>query len=81
VDDLEVDDKFLALVAEDEDADAAAAVVERVSDTGGQAGLVEDRKTLLDITSLGHGNDGTIFTNVEDTVLLEDRTKHVLDND
>jgi len=81
MDNLVVDNKFLAIVAEHENADATAAVVERVCDAGAQAGLVEDRKPLLDITSLGHGNDGTIITDVEDTVLLEDRTKHVLDND
>jgi len=36
---------------------------------------------LLDIASLGHGNDGTILTDVKNTVLLEDRAEHVLDND
>jgi len=81
VDNFEVDDKFLTVVAEHENADAAAAVVERVCDAGAQAGLVEDRKPLLDITSLGHGNDGTVITDVEDTVLLEDRAKHILNND
>jgi hypothetical protein len=45
-----------------------------------QLALVKNGKTLLDITSLGHGDDATIITNVQDTVLLEDRTDHVLNN-
>jgi len=36
---------------------------------------------LLDIASLGHGNDGTVLTDVKNTVLLEDRAEHVLDDD
>jgi len=36
---------------------------------------------LLDIASLGHGNDGTVLTDIKNTVLLEDRAEHVLDND
>ena len=35
---------------------------------------------MLDIASLGHGNDGTVLTDVKNTVLLEDRAEHVLDN-
>lgn len=32
------------------------------------------------LTSLGHGSDGTV-ANIKDTVLLEDRTKHGLNDD
>jgi hypothetical protein len=41
--------------------------------------LIDDREVLLDITSLGHGNDSTILK-VKNTVLLEDRTEHGLDD-
>ena len=35
---------------------------------------------MLDITSLCHGDDAAIITDVKNTVLLEDRTEHVLHN-
>lgn len=80
VDDLVVDSKLTAVIVNDEHADAATAVVERLLKALEQVALVQDGQTLLDITSLGHGNDGTVITDVEDAVLLEDRTDHVLDN-
>ena len=43
--------------------------------------MVNDRETLLDISSLCHGDDAAIIADVKDTVLLEDGTKHVLDDD
>ena len=36
---------------------------------------------MLDISSLGHGDNTTIVTDVEDTVLLEDGTEHILHDD
>ena len=36
---------------------------------------------MLDIAALSHGNNTTIFTDIEDTILLEDWAKHVLHND
>lgn len=81
MDNLVVDSELLAIIVDDKDADAATAVVEGLSKTAEEAALVDDRETLLNIASLGHGNNATILTDVENTVLLEDRTKHVLDND
>lgn len=81
VDDLVVDGQLTALVVDDKDTDTATAIVKALGEASKEAGLVEDRKTLLDITSLGHGNDVAVITDVEDTVLLEDRAEHVLDND
>ena len=81
VDDLVVDGHLQTIVVDDEDADGAAAVVEGLGKARGETALVEDGKTLLDIARLGHGNDAAVFTDVEDTVLLEDRAEHVLDND
>ena len=81
MDDLVVDSHLHAVVVDDEDADAASAVVEGLCEAVEEGALVEDGKALLDITALGHGDDATILTDVENTVLLEDRTKHVLDND
>jgi hypothetical protein len=81
VDDLVVNSHLTAIVVDDKDTNAATAVVEAIGEAAKEAGLVKDRKTLFNITSLGHGDDVAIITDVEDTVLLEDRAKHVLDND
>jgi len=81
VDDLVVDSHLDTIVSDDEDADAATAVVERLGKALEEVALVEDGKTLLDITSLSHGNNTVILANVQDTVLLEDRAEHVLDDD
>lgn len=79
--DLVVNSHLTAIVVDDEDANAATAVVEAVGETAEEAALVKDRKALLDVTSLGHGNDHAVVTDVKDTVLLENRAEHVLDND
>jgi hypothetical protein len=81
VDDLVVDGQLTALVVDDKDADAATAVVEALGEASKEAGLVKDREALLDVTSLGHGDDVAVITDVKDTVLLEDRAEHVLDDD
>lgn len=81
VDNLVVNSQLTALVVDDENPDAATAIVEAVVETGEQAALVEDRQALLNITGLGHGNDAAVIADVKDTVLLEDRAEHVLDND
>lgn len=79
--DLVVDGELAAFVVDDEHADTATAVVEGVGKAVEQAALVKDREALLDITSLGHGNNAAIVTDVKDAVLLEDRADHVLNND
>ena len=81
MDDLVVNSHLSAIVVDDEDADAATAVVEGLGETLEKVALVNDGQTLLDITSLGHGDNATVLADVKNTVLLEDRTKHVLDND
>jgi hypothetical protein len=81
VNDLVVNSHLHTIIVDDEDADAASAIVERLCQAGEESALIEDRKTLLDIAGLGHSNNATVLTDVENTVLLEDRTQHVLDND
>jgi len=80
VDDLHVNSELAAVVIDDQDADGATARLEGVLETRPQVGLLNDGEGLLDITSLGHGNNGTIL-HIEDTVLLEDGALHGLDND
>jgi len=81
VDDLVIDSKLTAVVVDDEHAYTATTIVESVLETLAQVALIDDWKALLDVTRLGHGNDTAIIADVEDTVLLEDRAEHVLDND
>jgi hypothetical protein len=81
VNDLVVNSHLHAIIVDDKDTDAASAIVERLCEARHKRALVEDGKALLDVARLGHGNDATILTDVEDTVLLEDRAEHVLDND
>ena len=54
--DLQVNDKLSAIVIDDQGTDAATTRLESVSQLRPEVGLVEDRKGLLDITSLSHSN-------------------------
>lgn len=78
--DLHVNGELTATVVEDEDANRATARLESVVETRVEVGLVNNREALLDVASLGHGNDLTLL-HVEDTVLLEDRAEHGLNDD
>lgn len=80
MDDLQVDNNLAGAILDDHDTDAATATLEGILQAGPEVGLVKDRKVLLDITSLGHGND-TLIMEVEDTVLLEDWAEHGLNDD
>lgn len=80
MDDLHVNGELLAVVVEDKDTEAAAARLEGTRKTTGQVGLVNDLETLLDVTSLGHGDDVAILE-IKDAVLLEDGAEHGLDDD
>lgn len=81
VNDLVVDSHLHTIIIDDENANAASAIVKRLCEAAEQGTLVKDRKALLDVTRLSHGNNTAILADVKNTVLLEDRTKHVLDND
>lgn len=80
MDDLHVDSELTAVVIDDEDADGATAALEGLGEAGPEVGLVDDWEGLLDIASLGHGNDSAVVQ-VKDSVLLEDRAEQGLDND
>lgn len=79
MDDLHVDGHLATVVGDDQDADAAAARLKGLLQTVPQVALVNDGQVLLDIASLGHGDDGAIL-HVEDAVLLEDGAEHGLDD-
>jgi len=81
VNDLVVNSELLSTIVDDEDTNAATSIVEGLGETAKQVALVNDWKTLLDITRFGHGDDASVITDVEDTVLLEDWAHHVLNDD
>lgn len=80
MDDLHVDGHLAAVVGDDQDTDAAAARLESLLQTAPEAALVNDGQVLLDIASLGHGDDAALL-HVEDAVLLEHGAEHGLDDD
>lgn len=80
MDNLEVDAELAAVVADDQNADGAAARLEGAGQASPQVGLVNDGQILLDVASLGHGNDVAVLE-VQDAVLLEDGAEHGLDDD
>jgi hypothetical protein len=81
VNDLVVNDQLRTIFDDAKGADTATAIVESLTNAGEEVALVEDGKTLLDIAALGHSDNTAILADVKNTVLFEDRTKHVLDDD
>lgn len=80
MDDAHVDSHLPVVVGDDENTDAAAARLEGLLEAAPEAALVNDGQVLLDIASLGHGDDGAVM-HVEHTVLLEDGANHGLNHD
>lgn len=78
--DLDVDDQLVAVVVENEDTDAAMALLEGSGEAGVEAGLVNDGEVGPDVAGLGHGSDGAVL-DVEHAVLLEHGAEHGLDDD
>jgi len=81
VNNLVVNDELSATIVDDKSSNAAPTIVEGTTNLVVQTTLVNDRQTLLDITSLGHADDSTTLWHVEDSVLLEDRSEHALYDD
>jgi len=75
VSDLVVDGKLLSVVRDDEDTDGARAAAESGLELGPEVTLVNDAESLLDLARLGHGDELTIVTDVDEAVLLEDRSE------
>jgi len=80
VNDLKVNTELTTLVRDDQDTDGATASLECGLETSPEIRLINDGNGLLNITTLSHGNDGTILK-IENSVLLEDGPEHGLDND
>lgn len=80
MDNLVVNDELSATVFNDQGSDTAATIVEGARNLGVETTLVNDGQTLLDITSLSHADDATVVSQIKDSVLLEDRTEHTLND-
>lgn len=78
MDNLVVDNQLPTTVIDDQCSNAASAVCERCLDLPVEPTLVDDSQALFDITSLGHADDQTIGTYIENAVLLVDWTEHAL---
>lgn len=81
VHDSVVDGKLTTFIAKDKYSDAATTLIESISETLEQVALVNDRKPLLNVTTLGHGNNVAIIADIKDTVLLEHGSVHLLNHD
>jgi len=81
VDDLVVNSQLLSLVVKDQNPDGTRALAERLPDLVVEVALVNDLQSLFDLTILGHGDELAVVTDVDEPVLLEDRSqKGVEDN-
>lgn len=79
--DLVVNSKLLTLVLDDENADVARATGEGLLELGPEVALVDDLETLLDLASFGHGDELAVVTDVDEAVLLEDRSEEGVGDD
>jgi hypothetical protein len=79
VEDLHVDSELTAMVTDDKDANATTTTLEGFRQAAPEVGLIDDGNSLLNITSLSHSNNSAVLE-IKDTVLLEDWTKHGLDD-
>jgi len=81
VDDLVVNSQLLSVVSKDQNPDGTRALAERLPKLVEKVALVNDLQSLLDLTRLGHGDELAVVTDVDEPVLLEDRSqKGVEDN-
>jgi len=81
VSNLVVNSKFFAVISDDQNADGTRSTSIGFLETTPQVALVNNPQSLLDLTSLGHGNELSIVTNVNESVLLEDGTQDRVEND
>jgi hypothetical protein len=81
VDDLVVNSELLATVRDDEDTDGAGTTTEGLLEAAPEVTLVDNAKTLLDLTGLGHGDELTVIADIDETVLLEDGSEKGVKDD
>jgi len=72
---LVVDGQLLSVVGDDQNANGSTSLSESFSEFVVKVSLVDNLEALLDLTRLSHGDELTIITDVNEAVLLEDRSK------
>lgn len=72
VNDLVVNSQLLSVVGNNQDPDGTRALSESLPQLIPEIALVNDLQSLLDLTRLGHGDELSVITNVNEPVLLED---------
>lgn len=78
MDKLEVNSQFIRTITKDKNPNGSATIRKGFTHSTPQTSLVSNTEALLDITALSHGDDTTIFTDIKETVLLEDGSWHRL---
>lgn len=77
---LVINGQLLAVVSDDQDTNGSASLAKCFSEFVVKVALVDNLEALLDLTGLSHGNELTIITDVDEAVLLEDRSKKRVKN-
>jgi len=80
VDNLVVDRKLLAMVRNDKNTDGTGPTAKRLLQTAPKVALVNDLKTLLDLSGLGHSDELTVIADIDETVLLEHWAEKAVEN-
>lgn len=80
MDNLVINHELPAAIVDDQGADTATTITESTIDLGEEAALVDDGQALLDIAAVGHADQTSVLTDVEDAVVLVHRTQHALNH-
>jgi len=68
------------MVRNDQNANRSRAMTEGLLQLRPEIALINNLETLFDFPSLGHGNEPAIVTDVNQTVLLEDRAEEGMED-
>jgi hypothetical protein len=72
---LVVNSQLLSVVSDDQDADRSTSLSESFSEFVVKVSLVDNLEALLDLTRLSHGDELTVIADIDEAVLLEDRSE------
>lgn len=81
VNNLVVNSQLLSMVRNNQDPDGTRTLSESLPQLIPEIALVNDLQSLLDLTRLGHSDELSVITDVNEPVLLEDRAQEGVEND
>jgi len=81
MDNFVVNSKFLARIRNDKNADRSRSTAECLLETRPEMTLIDHFESLLNFASLSHGNELSIFPDINQAILLEDGAKKRMEND